>query len=78
MGASEDLAHQSEAPEQNQQRLRHHGASPQARSAPPDIDFIDVHLRYNEQGLAALTSVSLHISSGLHYGICGRTGETHQ
>ena len=74
-GASEDFADQSEEPEQNQQWLRHHDASPQARSAPPDIDFIDVHLRYNKQGLAALTSVSLHLSSGLNYGICGRTGE---
>eukprot|EP00891_Asterochloris_glomerata_P003413 jgi/Astpho2/3413/e_gw1.00054.14.1_t len=62
------------APEQSQQWLRHHGASPQARVAPPDIVFLDVHLRYNRQGRAALTSVNLHLPSGLKYGVCGRTG----
>ena len=72
---SEDLAHHSAAPEQSQQWLRYHGGSFHAHPAPPDIEFVDVHLRYNQQGQAALTAVNLHLSSGLKHGICGRTGE---
>ena len=40
----------------------------------PSIEFIDVTLKYKEDGLSALNNVSFSVKPGEKIGICGRTG----
>ena len=40
----------------------------------PSIEFIDVTLKYKEDGFSALNNVSFKVGPGEKIGICGRTG----